>query len=740
MAEQSDDIYIRGGHPLPPSPSSTLSEPPSSPELDRTGESVQYTEGTQTESARKAARAGEYALDVVRRKKSYYERKSSLQLYIDRMDASKKHSFTSSKATKSTRRGPDAHPVGKPAAKLETPAKKPAKASTATSPPTNSGSPAPARGSSAPSQKDTPRVDRAGQPRPANKKFLPRDTTGKLVGEETGPDTQLEEVQAWIQEKKYTKFELLPDVDEYTFEDIDKDVRTEPFHLPNQGRKLVIGRDEEAEVCAILPSDDKKVYPCRFLLWDRAKGAYTAIKDMAQLRDSIDELYYPWEAFTHSVREDAWMQLQAVVCYVFLLCGEANVVYTTSAKNPGSLSTALTHIKETYAPNDAHPTAATVNRIIQTDDYYSDNDATQLEQVNELLSKKKLLDNMQRLVSDPSVYVFDDFTPNPTLKAKGIAKVHSRMLFLGENDEAETWVVPCRAPNKAILGWIININKETGEQEHASWWPSLPTLTFPFQAFQEKKDALNWRKLFYTVGYIFLYFGEAKVAVNMATSFQKHFVSVSVANTVEKFYGSISPPTGWPHVRKPGDFDLHDDDLAPVSSTGGQVDASIQPPKKGKQTAFSKHRKALREIKGRNTQPSISVSRGAHGVDNPRPPTTYIAPAGEYRSLDDLSVSLFLEKIHNSNGKRPASDNEDEDEDEDKENRPKKHKRLEAKRAEAAKLRLFQKREVEKMQRELDEKKRKLHLLEDAELGFASQMGQVMMGMTDEDFDALQQP
>jgi hypothetical protein len=177
------------------------------------------------------------------------------------------------------------------------------------------------------------------------------DVTGKLVEGIQGPDTQLEEVQAWIKDKKHTKFEMLPDASEYTFDDIDVDVRTEPYRLKNQGRKLLLGKDEEAEVWAILPVHPDKIYQCRFLLWDGAKGTYTAIASIETLRDSLDELNYPWEAFTNSAREDAWMQLQSVIGYVFLLCGEAEVAFTGSAKNPGSLSTALTHIKETYAPN-----------------------------------------------------------------------------------------------------------------------------------------------------------------------------------------------------------------------------------------------------------------------------------------------------------------------------------------------------------------------------------------------------
>jgi hypothetical protein len=373
-----------------------------------------------------------------------------------------------------------------------------------------------------------------------------------------------------------------------------------------------------------------------------------------------------------------------------------------------------------------------------------------LEKVNELLDNKKLLSSMQRLVSDQSVYIFKDFTPNPALKAKGISKVYNRMLFLGENDISETWAVPSSSPNKAILGWIININKGTDEQQCASWWPDLPTLTFPFEAFKEKGDSLSWRKVFYTVGYIFLCCGEAEVAVNMAPSFRKHFVSISVPNTVEKHYGSgrfvvclmviplilsVSPPTGWPHIRRPGDF--RSDEEVTASSTGRQADASIEPPKMVPQTAFNKYRKALQAIKVPNTKPSsktprLSAFQDASGPDNIRP-ATYTAPAGEYRSLGDLGISLFLEKIYNGNGKRPAS------EDVDKENRPTKQKRLEAERAEVTKLRVFQAGEVKRIQKELDEHKQKLHLLEGAELDFMSQAGGVMMGMTDEDYAELDQ-
>lgn len=382
MADQTDYASARGGSPVPPSSSSSLSKSPSYPRMDQASQSIRHTKGPQTESAREAARAGEYILDVIRRKQSHYNRKSNLQGYFDRVDASK-GIYTSTKAKKPAHHGSDANlSDGMPAAKSGTPAKKPTKTLAAASHGLNSFL-SPAGASLALSKKDAPRFDRTGHLRPANKKFLPRGKpsykfkryhrrarltvpvpTGKLVGEEAGPETQLEEVQAWIQERKHIKFDLLPDAEEYSFEGIDDDVRTEPFHLKNQGRKLVIGRDEETEVCAILPFDDKKIYPCRFLLRDVAKGTYTAIKDITQLRDSNDELYYPWEAFASSTREDAWAQLQALVGYVFLLCGEADVVFTTSAKNPGSLSTALTHIKETYAPNGRSRQLMSCSRLI----------------------------------------------------------------------------------------------------------------------------------------------------------------------------------------------------------------------------------------------------------------------------------------------------------------------------------------------------------------------------------------
>lgn len=184
-------------------------------------------------------------------------------------------------------------------------------------------------------------------------------------------------------------------------------------------------------------------------------------------------------------------------------------------------------------------------------------------------------------------------------------------------------------------------------------------------------------------------------------------------------------------MRKSTEFEAHGD--VPANAvTDVRVDTFSQVPKKSKQTAFSKHRKALLEIKGRNPPAATSLLQGAHGANTPRP-FTYTADDGEYLSLHDLNVSLFLERTSNGTHKRPGPDD-----DEDQENRPAKHKRLEAKRMEAKHLRVLQQREVEELQRTLDEKKRKLELLVDAELGLADQMGQVMKGMTDEDYEALQ--
>jgi hypothetical protein len=169
MAEQAADVLALSGGPPPPSPTTSLSDAPSSPSLEADSQALQDRERTQPESVR----ATEYILDVIRRKRSYYERISNLEQYMDSIPSSKSAN-NSSKAANPTASGSDWHPANKPsAAKPETPAKKSAKKSAAKS---SAATASPALTGSSPirEKKDTPRLDRAGNPRPTNKKFLAR--------------------------------------------------------------------------------------------------------------------------------------------------------------------------------------------------------------------------------------------------------------------------------------------------------------------------------------------------------------------------------------------------------------------------------------------------------------------------------------------------------------------------------------------------------------------------------------
>ena len=93
-------------------------------------------------------------------------------------------------------------------------------------------------------QRDTPRYDRAGNLRPPNKRFMQRASTGKLISPKPGQEnyTQLDEIHDWIKEKHYVKFDMLPEMSEFTFEDMDPDFISEPGHLKNRGRRLRIGK------------------------------------------------------------------------------------------------------------------------------------------------------------------------------------------------------------------------------------------------------------------------------------------------------------------------------------------------------------------------------------------------------------------------------------------------------------------------------------------------------------------
>ncbi|KAJ4351539.1 uncharacterized protein N0V89_006882 [Didymosphaeria variabile] len=705
MAEQADGVPAGARHNTGSSPlsDSTITAPPSpTSSLDR------------ERQQKKSSDAAEYILGVVRPETS-----------------TAKSSAGRTSAAKSS--------AGKKRA-TETPAADPADVTV---------------NASGSKKRNTPRVDRAGNVRPDNMRFLTRDVAGKLDSELTGQDTQLEEIQDWIKSKKYKKFELLPDASEYTFEDMDPNFVTEPLSLKNQGRKLLVGKDGDTGGLGYLACSSEEA------------ETFTAIKDMKKLNDSIDELYYPFDAFTHSAREDALVQLLAVLGYVFLLCGEADVVFTDSSKGPHTLGTALTCIKETYAPNDEHATAATVDRNIQTGGVASsDTSETQLETVNKVLSEKKMFDSMQTLVSDRSIYVFKDYTPG-TLQRKGIVKAHNRALFLGEDGHVEAWAVISREPNKAGLGWIVNYDKATGEQWVADFWLNVPTLTFPFEAFQQKGKEVDWRKLTYTIAYVFLSCHEAEVALNKGKSFWKH--CSSIPKDVAKHYGSrefvvclvclvclvsfslmclVSPPKGWPYLRKPGDFPGPGLAQTPndghASSTTAPNAPDVDAPSSGKTNTRNVLRKkgtkpngntvrnSLQEILGPNFKlPVQTLGRTAESsVSTLQDDRTYTAPDGEYRSIDDLDTALFLQDQRDDKGKRSAFD--------DQENRPAKFQRLEATRARATKLRLRQERKVGEVKRLLQEEERKMMLLEETECDLAGEMGDLTAAMTDNGIAELQ--
>lgn len=182
------------------------------------------------------------------------------------------------------------------------------------------------------------------------------DITGKLAKGVTGPKTQREEIQAWIDRKNYTKFQMMPAAAEYVFEYMDRDFVTEPYHCRNKGRKLLLGKDGDREVWAIMPSHRKHIYACRLITRNGVNDDFTVISKWEALRASIDELDYPFQAFvTKTDKAVAWAELHAVICYVFLLCNEVDVAFSNSSKSPNTLSTAMTHIKKTYDPNGTLP-------------------------------------------------------------------------------------------------------------------------------------------------------------------------------------------------------------------------------------------------------------------------------------------------------------------------------------------------------------------------------------------------
>lgn len=194
---------------------------------------------------------------------------------------------------------------------------------------------------------------------------------------------------------------------------------------------------------------------------------------------------------------------------------------------------------------DAQLTAETVDRTINArhvrtgpdEDNVSIADTdelTQLEIINKVLSEKRLLERMQAIVSDTSMFTFKTF--KATVHAKNVQNSGNRALLLGENDDFATWAAVFRTPNKAGLGLIVNVDKMTGHQTEAKYWPDVPrALNYPFDALKERQDQLSWRKMQYVIGYVFLSCGEAEKALNLGDAFFRHFLSIIKA--IEKHYG-----------------------------------------------------------------------------------------------------------------------------------------------------------------------------------------------------------
>lgn len=207
--------------------------------------------------------------------------------------------------------------------------------------------------SSVPPADIPPKFDRAGNPRPANKRFLERSaTTGKLTEPKIGQEdyTQLEEVQDWIKQKHYTKFDLMPPTSEYTFDDMDPEFITEPYSLKNQGRRLLMGKNAENEIWAVMPRAPRLYMP-RVIRRNDVNSSFKLVTKLGRLgADDMPELDYPFEVFKHISDKNAWTELHTVIAYVFLICGEADIVFSASSKWPGTLSTAVTRIKQMYDP------------------------------------------------------------------------------------------------------------------------------------------------------------------------------------------------------------------------------------------------------------------------------------------------------------------------------------------------------------------------------------------------------
>ena len=97
-----------------------------------------------------------------------------------------------------------------------------------------------------------------------------------------------------------------------------------------------------------------RFYMPRLLQRDILGGPFTLInKTTDQSDDVMPELEYPFGAFRSIGKKMPadWTALSAIIAYVYLLCHEADVVFSNSSKWPGQLSTALNRIKQVYAPN-----------------------------------------------------------------------------------------------------------------------------------------------------------------------------------------------------------------------------------------------------------------------------------------------------------------------------------------------------------------------------------------------------
>lgn len=140
----------------------------------------------------------------------------------------------------------------------------------------------------------------------------------------------------------------------------------------------------------------------------------------------------------------------------------------------------------------------------------------------------------------------------------------------------------------------------------------------------------------------------------------------------------------------------------------------------------------LRKINARSALPLSQTPRGIpnsstykptakHGrisTNSSRP--TYTAPNTEYRSVEDLHVSLFLEEAYNINGKRPAHDERNDNNT--------KHMNIEGKKVEATDLLMYQEVATKKAKLAMEEARhvwevevQKVKLLKAYELGLTEQ-------------------